>query len=89
MSNPFFFFLLLVQNTQVTSSGEMVIMMQVSPYSNISAECSPGLFFQSMWEGQAKAVVSRCLPEGVIRIACLSEADGSATTDWQRTNVLM
>lgn len=39
--------------------------------------------------GQAKTVVSHCLPEGVIRIACLSEADGSATTDWQRANVLM
>lgn len=81
-------FLLLVQNTQVTSSGGMVITMQVSPYSNVSAECSPGLFFQNMWEGRQK-LVSHCLPEGVIRIACLSEADGSAATDWQRTNVLM
>lgn len=39
--------------------------------------------------GQAKPVVSHCLLEGVIRIARLSEADGRATTDWQRTNVLM
>lgn len=47
-----FFFLLLMENTQVTSSGDMVIMMQVSPCCNVSAECSPGLFFQNMWEGR-------------------------------------
>lgn len=67
----------------------MVIMMQVSPYSNVSAECSPGPFFQNMREGRQKTVVSHCFPGGVIRKACLSEADGNAATDWQRTNMLM
>lgn len=39
--------------------------------------------------GKAKTVVSHCLPGGVIRKAHLSEADGNAATDWQRTKVLM
>jgi len=66
----------------------MVIMLQVSLCSNGSAECAHDPFLQNMREGRQK-LVSCCLSEGVTRKACLSEADGNAATDWQRTNVLM